>query len=68
MARKRTEDDRTLESRQKKNLVVIRGYETWRDWLEGYAASKGMPITVLIEHLLREAARKDGYAAPPKRY
>jgi hypothetical protein len=65
MARKKP---KAPEPPRKKNLVVIRGFEDWGKWLEGYAGSKGMPVVVLIDHLLREAAREDGYPAPPKRY
>lgn len=53
---------------EKKNVLVVRGYVAWGEWVEGYAASKGMPAVVLVDHLLRESAKRDGYPAPPARY
>lgn len=53
---------------RKKNLVVIKGFETWGEWLEGFASHENMPVTVLIDHSLREHARRRGYPDPPPRY
>lgn len=69
MARKQAKGGKPPEPPpRKKNLVVIRGYETWGKWLVRYAESKGMPVTVLLEHLARESAKKDRFEPPPKRY
>lgn len=53
---------------RKKNLVVIKGYEAWGEWLEGLASRKGMPVTVLIDQALRDVAKREGYPDPPARY
>lgn len=53
---------------RKKNLLVIKGFEDWGEWVEGLAAHKRMPVTVLIDHLLTEEAKRVGYPAPPPRY
>ncbi len=72
MARKQAkptgEVEKPKSEARKKNLVVIRGYEAWGEWLEGLAAHKGMPVTVLIDQALREVAKRDGYPDAPSRY
>jgi hypothetical protein len=68
MAKKKSKPPESKAAREKKNLVVIRGYVDWGVWLESYAESKGMPVVVLIDHLLRESAKKDEFAPPPSRY
>jgi len=45
----------------------LRGTEEWKAWLDGFAARKGMPATVLVDHALRELAKRDGYVDPPAR-
>lgn len=62
MARKKTE------KQIKKNLVVVRGYEAWGEWLEGLSRQLGSPITVTIDRALRELAKREGYPPPPDRY
>jgi hypothetical protein len=55
------------ESQRQKNVLALRGTERWKEWLTGFAASKGMPVTVFIDHALRELARREGYVDPPAR-
>lgn len=52
---------------RQKNVLAVRGTEQWKEWLDGFAASKGMPVTVLVDHALRELAKREGYPAPPTR-
>lgn len=54
--------------RQLKIVLALSGTKAWGEWLEGYAKSKGMPVVVLLDHLARESAKKDGYPPPPERY
>jgi hypothetical protein len=58
---------RGAESPRQRNILALRGTDEWKAWLDGYAARKGMPITVLIDHALREQAKRDGYADAPAR-
>lgn len=50
-----------------KNIIGLRGTDEWKTWLDGLAKHKGMPVTVLIDHALRELAKRDGYPDPPVR-
>ncbi len=50
-----------------KNLVVIRGTEEWKDWLDGLAEANQAPITVTIDQALRELAERLKYSKPPRR-
>lgn len=52
---------------RQKNVLALRGTDDWKSWLDGYAKSKGMPVTVLVDHALRELAKRDGYQDPPTR-
>ena len=54
-------------SPRQKNVLALRGTEDWKLWLDGFADSKGMPVTVLVDHALRELAKRDGYQDPPTR-
>ena len=54
-------DDRTAK-------VVVRCSVAWRDWLNAYAASQGVPTSDLIERIANGHARGNGYEPePPKR-
>ena len=53
---------------EKKNLVAIKGYTTWKDWLEEYASFKRMSVVELIDKTLEESAKRDGFRKPPPRY
>ena len=64
----RTGDEDSPEPSRQKNVLALKGTEPWKAWLDGFAASKGMPVTVLVDHALRELAKRDGYEAPPPRY
>jgi hypothetical protein len=51
----------------RKNIISVRGTEEWRDWLIEYAAFRRVPVTSLIDQVLNEAAKRDGFALPPER-
>jgi hypothetical protein len=51
----------------RKNVISIRGTEEWRDWLIDYASSRRVPVTSLIDQVLAEAAKRDGFTPPPER-
>jgi hypothetical protein len=51
----------------RKNIISIRGTEDWRDWLIEYASFRRVPVTSLIDQVLAEAAKRDGFTAPPER-
>jgi hypothetical protein len=52
----------------KKSLASIKGGAEYAAWLEGLAEHAHLPLTILIEHALREYAENHGYANPqPKR-
>jgi hypothetical protein len=50
-----------------KNVLALRGTDEWKEWLNGFATRKGMPVTVLVDHALRELAKREGYQDPPAR-
>lgn len=52
---------------RQKNVLALKGTEEWKTWLDGFATRKGMPVTVLVDHALRELAKRDGYGDPPSR-
>lgn len=52
---------------RQKNVLSLKGTERWKEWLDGLAAKKGMPVTVLVDHSLRELAKREGYPDPPER-
>lgn len=54
-------------STRQKNVLALRGTEQWKAWLDGFAARKGMPVTVLVDQALRDFAKRDGYSDPPAR-
>jgi hypothetical protein len=54
-------------SPRQKNVLALRGTGEWKAWLDGFAVRKGMPVTVLVDHALRELAKRDGYQDPPTR-
>ena len=51
----------------RKNIISIRGTADWRDWLADYAASRRVPTTSLIDQVLAESAKRDGFRPPPDR-
>lgn len=51
----------------RKNVISIRGTEDWRGWLVEYAAFRRVPVTSLIDQVLNEAAKRDGFKLPPER-
>ena len=70
MARKKTAEPPKPEppaANRQRNIFALRGTDGWKAWLDGLAERKGMPVTVLVEHALRELAKREGYADPPAR-
>ena len=58
---------KSAEGTRQKNVLALRGTDEWKTWLDGFAERKGMPVTVLVDHALRELAKRDGYQDPPTR-
>jgi hypothetical protein len=54
-------------SGRQRNVLALRGTDEWKAWLDQFAASRGMPVTVFVDYALRELAKREGYAAPPQR-
>jgi hypothetical protein len=50
-----------------KNIVVLRGTDEWKLWLDQLAQANSAPVTVTIEQALRLMAEKLGLPKPPKR-
>jgi hypothetical protein len=50
-----------------RNILVLRGTEEWKIWLDGLATANSAPLTVTVEQALKEYANKIGYSKPPKR-
>ena len=57
----------TVVSPRQKNVLALKGTEEWKAWLDDFATLKGMPVTVLVDHSLRELAKREGHPAPPPR-
>ena len=55
------------ETTRQKNLVVIRGTEEWKAWLDSLAETNNAPITVTIEQALREMSDRLKHRKPPRR-
>lgn len=53
---------------RQKNLLTIRGTDAWKIWLDGLAAKKRVPVTVLIDQALTDMAKAIDYPEPPPRY
>jgi len=52
----------------KRSLASLKGSENYGKWLAGLVDHSHLPVTILIEHALREYAETHGYAEPqPKR-
>lgn len=50
-----------------KNVVVLRGTEEWKAWLNRVAEANSAPLTVTIEQALKEFGEKLGAGKPPRR-
>jgi hypothetical protein len=52
----------------KRSLASLKGGEPYALWLDGLVSYSHLPVTILIEHALREYAEKHGYKeVQPKR-
>lgn len=59
---------RPKSSDPKRSIASLKGGKAYEGWLNGLADHSHLPVTILIEHALREYAEKHGYEAPqPKR-
>lgn len=67
MAKKKAAPQPTVTEPIRKNVISIRGTEDWRGWLIEYAAFRRVPVTSLIDQVLTEAAKRDGFTLPPIR-
>lgn len=54
-------------SQPNQNILTIRGKQSWKDWLERYAAHRRVKPTVMIDLALSESAARDGFEPPPPR-
>ena len=52
---------RPRSSDPKRSLASIKGGKAYEKWLVGLARFAHLPITILIEHALREYAERHGY-------
>lgn len=52
---------------ERKNRISLRGSEEWWDWVREYAAFRRIPVASLIDQVLNEGAKRDGFRAPPDR-
>jgi hypothetical protein len=67
MAKKKAPPRQPVPEPVRKNIISVRGTEEWRDWLAEYASSRRVPVTSLIDQVLAEAAKRDGFRLPPER-
>jgi hypothetical protein len=67
MAKRKMPPKGKAEEPIRKNVISIRGTEAWREWLIEYAAFRRVPVTSLIDQILNEAAKRDGFKLPPER-
>ena len=50
-----------------KMAVGIRARDEWRDWLQALAKANRMPAPALIDRLLCDFAKREGFPEPPSR-
>jgi hypothetical protein len=55
------------EAVRQRNILALKGADASKSWLDGIASRNGMPVTVLVDHALRQLAKRDGYPDPPPR-
>jgi hypothetical protein len=67
MGKKKAPPKRRAVEPIRKNIISVRGTEEWRDWLNEYAAFRRIPTTSLIDQVLAESAKRDGFRTPPER-
>jgi hypothetical protein len=68
MAKKTARQRKSVEADPlRKNVISVRGTEQWRDWLNECAAFRRVPTTSLIDQVLAEPAKRDGFKTPPER-
>lgn len=49
-------------------IFQMRGTVTWREWLSRFANKRRVTPSALIDQALSEAAERDGFELPPKRF
>jgi hypothetical protein len=67
MAKKKAAPSRGEGAARLRNIFVMSGTDEFKAWLAGFAAHRGLPLTILIEQLLRESAKREKYPPPPPR-
>ena len=67
MAKKKASWSAPVEPTRLKNIVVLRGTEEWKAWLDRLAEDVGAPLTVTIDQALREMAERRKLPKPPRR-
>lgn len=55
------------EGASQKNILVLRGSEEWKAWLESLAEANNAPMTVTVEQALREMSDRLKHRKPPRR-
>jgi hypothetical protein len=50
-----------------RNILVLRGTDEWKVWLDKVATANSAPITVTVEQALKEFGVKLGVGSPPRR-
>lgn len=58
---------KAMPSTSLKNVVVLRGTEEWKAWLDDGCERNHAPITVTIEQALQEYGEKRKWPKMPKR-
>lgn len=50
-----------------KNILVLKGTDEWKLWLDQLAEANSAPVTVTIEQALKLLAERIGHRKPPRR-
>jgi hypothetical protein len=67
MAKKKGKPKPEPEPPRLRNIVVLRGTDEWKTWLDEVASANSAPLTVTIEQALKAYAEKLGVRKPPRR-
>jgi len=57
----------TASGSQLKNVLVLRGTDEWKEWLDELAEANSAPLTVTVEQALKLFAETLKVRKPPKR-
>jgi hypothetical protein len=67
VAKKKTPPTAPPTPAQLKNVLVLRGTEEWKTWLDELAEANSAPLTVTVEQALKLLAEKLDVRKPPRR-